>query len=285
MLIRHYFLVFFIMFLFGSAYPIGKLALNTSIPPILMSSLRMGMVFICLLPFWRFKTPDRKDIIPLLVFSLSMGVGVYLFLNYALLNANILSPIIIGSQLTIPFALLGSSIFLKEKIGLKKWLLILLIFFGILLIGFDPQLSTELFALFLVAIMSLFYSVANIVSRYLKSVNVTLTNSFMGLIGFIVLMLFSIIFEKETIFHLNNIDFTTWMLIAHSAILVSVFGHMSMFYLLKFYPISKAFPFYSLFPIFAIIQTYLIFSEIPTLLVIIGSSIVIPSVYFINKIK
>ena len=33
----------------GSAFPIAKLALNNSVPPILMASLRMGLVFIILI--------------------------------------------------------------------------------------------------------------------------------------------------------------------------------------------------------------------------------------------
>lgn len=117
---KHYFLVIIIMAVFGSAYPVGKIALNTSIPPILMSSLRMGIVFICLLPFWRFKIPNKKDFFPLILFSLIMGVGVNLFMNLSLLKATIISPIIIGAQLSIPLGVLASSIFLKEKISILK---------------------------------------------------------------------------------------------------------------------------------------------------------------------
>ena len=285
MSIRHYFLIFIIMFLFGSAYPIGKLALNTSLPPILMSSLRMGIVFICLIPFWKFKIPNKKDIFSLLFFSLTMGVGVNFFLNLSLSNAKVLSPVLIGSQLTIPFTLLASSIFLKEKISLKKWFFIFLIFIGIIIIGFDPELKNEIYTLLLIALMAFFYSISNIFSRHLKSLNVTLTNSYVGLIGFVILIIISIFYEKNTINHLTNISLSTWLLIAHSSIFVSIFGHMSMFYLFKFYPVGKAFPFYALFPIFGIIQTFLIFGEIPTLLVIIGSCIVIPSIYLINKSK
>jgi len=44
----------------GSAFPIAKLALNNSVPPILMASLRMGLVLIILLPFWNFKLPKKN---------------------------------------------------------------------------------------------------------------------------------------------------------------------------------------------------------------------------------
>ena len=285
MTIRHYFLILFIMFIFGSAYPVGKIALNSSIPPILMSSLRMGIVFLCLLPFWRFKIPDKKNLLPLILFGLVMGVGVNLFMNLSLLKATIISPVIIGSQLAIPFGIIASYFFLKEKISLLKIFFILLIFLGIILIAFEPELSNQKYALFLVSIMAIFYAAANITSRHLKNLEVTLTNSFMGIIGFVVLLIISIIFEGETIYHLKNITIITWFLIGYSAILVSIFGHMSMFYLLRFYPIPKTLPFYSLFPIFGLIQTFLFFNEIPSLTIIIGGIIVLISVYTINRIK
>jgi O-acetylserine/cysteine efflux transporter len=273
------------MFVFGSAYPVGKLALNTSIPPILMSSLRMGIVFLCLLPFWRFKMPNKKKIIPLFFFSIIMGVGVNLFMNLSLLKATIISPIIIGAQLSIPFGILASVIFLKEKISILKSFIIFIIFLGIIFVGFDPELSSQKFAFLLVTIMSIFYAAANVVSRYLKELQVILTNSFMGFFGFIFLLIISIIFEGNTIYHIIQINFTTWLLIGYSAILVSILGHMSMFYLLRFYPVPTTLPFYSLFPIFGLLQTFLLFHEKPSYIVILGGLIVLSSVYILNRVK
>ena len=51
----------------GSAFPVAKLALNNSVPPILMASLRMGIVLILLIPFWKFKLPEKKYLKPLTV--------------------------------------------------------------------------------------------------------------------------------------------------------------------------------------------------------------------------
>ena len=93
------------MAIFGSAYPVGKLILNTSLPPMLMASIRMGIVFLCLIPFWRFKIPEKKYFLPLLGFSLSMGAGEFYFLNLPLLEATLWSPIIMGEKLSIPLAI------------------------------------------------------------------------------------------------------------------------------------------------------------------------------------
>jgi len=87
----------------GSAFPVAKLALNNSVPPILMASLRMGMVFLILIPFWKFQLPNKKFLKPLIIFSISMGVLVYVFMNLSLYHSSIISPIILGSQLAIPF--------------------------------------------------------------------------------------------------------------------------------------------------------------------------------------
>ncbi len=281
---KHYLLLLLITFLFGSAYPVQKLIFNQNVPPILMGSLRMFIVFICLIPFWKFKIPKKKYWLPLFFFSICMGFMANLFMTLSLKEAAIVSPIIIGSQLAIPFAVLLSSFFLKEKVSLKKWFFIFTSFVGVSILSFDPLIKNEIFALFLISFMAFFYASAQVFSRYLKELDVTLTNCIMGLCGFFFLFITSYIFEGDTLNNLININFKSWLLISHSAIFVSIAAHMSMFYLYKIYPVNKVFPFYALFPIFGILQTMVIFNEIPTLIVFLGGFIVITSIYLLNRL-
>ena len=283
MLFRHYLLILIITFLFGSAYPVQKVIFNENVPPLLMGSLRMLVVFVCLIPFWKFKIPDRKYWLPLLFFSISMGFLANVFMTLSLNEANIVSPIIIGSQLAVPFAILLSSLFLKEKVSIKKWVLIFVSFFGIILLGFDPLIRNEIFALILISLMAFFYASAQVFSRYLKDLEVTMTNAIMGLTGFIFLIISSAIFEGQTFKEINEISLQSWLLILHSGIFVSLVAHMSMFYLYRIYPVNRVFPFYALFPVFGVLLTFLIFYEIPSIITIIGGLIVILSSYFINK--
>ena len=124
----------------GSAFPFTKLVLNDSVPPILMASLRMGIVLILLIPFWRFKIPEKKYLPALIIFSISMGVMVYVFMTLALYHSTIISPVIVGSQLAIPFGILASAILLGENVSSKKWIFIFTSFAGIIIIFFDPKL-------------------------------------------------------------------------------------------------------------------------------------------------
>jgi len=283
--LKHLLILLFVAFAYGSAFPITKLALNDSVPPILMASLRMGIVLIILIPFWRFKIPNKKYLPSLIAFSISMGVLVYVFMTLSLYHSSIISPVIVGSQLAIPFGVLLSGLMLGEKISQKKWVLVFCAFFGIIIIFFDPELANNFLGLFYAGLMALFFGLAQVYSRQLKSLDISLTNAFTGLFGFIILLILSYFLEGDTILNIKLISNNTWAYISYQAIIVSLGAHLLMFYLYKFYTVGQIFPSYSLFPIFGIGLSFLIFGEIPTLLFLIGSIIVLTSVFLLHKTR
>ena len=283
--LKHLLILLFIAIAYGSAFPITKLALNDSVPPILMASLRMGIVLVILIPYWRFKIPEKKYLPSLVAFSISMGVLVYIFMTLSLYHSSIISPVIVGSQLAIPFGVLLSALILRENISFKKWILIFCSFFGILIIFFDPELANNFIGLFYASLMALFFGLAQVYSRQLKDLDISLTNAFTGLFGFIILLILSFFIEGETITNIKSINMNTWILIFYQAIVVSLGAHLLMFYLYKFYTVGQIFPSYSLFPIFGMGLTYLIFGEVPTILFLIGGIIVISSVFLLHKIR
>ena len=283
--LKHFLILLFIMAAHGSAFPVAKLALNNSVPPILMASLRMGLVLIILIPFWRFKIPDKKYFPSLVAFSISMGVMVYVFMNLSLYHSSIISPIIVGSQLAIPFGILASALMIGENISRNKWILIFASFIGILIIFFDPKLSDNFLGLFFASLMALFFGLAQVYSRQLKDLDTSLINSSIGLFGFIFLLIISYFIEGDTVSNFRSINLESWLLISYQAIVVSLCAHLLMFYLYKFYTVGQIFPFYSLFPIFGIILTFLVFGEVPTTLFILGGIIVITSVFLLSKIR
>ena len=283
--LKHLLILLFIAIAYGSAFPVTKLALNDSVPPILMASLRMGVVLILLIPFWKFKVPKKKYIPSLITFSISMGVMVYVFMTLSLYHSSIISPVIVGSQLAIPFGVLASSIMLNENISSKKWILIFTSFIGILIIFFDPKLTNNFLGLFYAGLMALSFGLAQVYSRQLKDLDVSLTNAFTGLFGFTILLFISYFIEGDTYLNIASITFNSWILICYQAIVVSLGAHLLMFYLYKFYTVGQIFPSYSLFPIFGIGLSFLIFGEVPTFLFLIGSIIVLTSVFLLHKTK
>jgi O-acetylserine/cysteine efflux transporter len=283
--LKHLLILLFIAIAYGSAFPVTKLALNDSVPPILMASLRMGIVLIILIPYWKFKIPEKKYLPSLVAFSVSMGVMVYVFMTLSLFYSSIISPVIVGSQLAIPFGVLLSAFMIGENISLKKWILIFCAFFGIVIIFFDPELANNFLGLFYASLMALFFGLAQVYSRQLKSLDVSLTNAFTGLFGFIILMILSYFIESDVISNIKSITFNSWLFIFYQAVVVSLGAHLLMFYLYKFYTVGQIFPSYSLFPIFGIGLSFLIFGEVPTFLFVVGSIIVLTSVFLLHKTR
>jgi len=278
-------LILFVVFLLGSAYPTGKLGLNDTVPPILFGALRMAIVFILLFPFFKFYIPQKKYILPLVGFSISFGVAVNLFLYMSIDASNILAPITIGAQLSVPFAIILSSIFLNEKISNKKWMLIIMSFFGIVLLAFDPRVFNEITGSLLICCMAFFYGLSQVFSRYLKNLDVTFTNTIMSLTGFVILIILSSIFEGNTFQTIKGISVNSWFTVLYAGAIISLLGHLMMFYLYKFYPVDMVLPFYALFPIFGLVLTFFIFGEIPSLITVTGGIIVITSVFFAQKMR
>ncbi len=282
---KHTLLILFVVFLLGSAYPTGKLGLNDSIPPILFGALRMAVVFICLVPFFKFYIPEKKFIVPLIGFSICFGVAVNMFLYLSINASSILAPITIGAQLSIPFGIILSSIFLNEKISFKKWLLIMTSFFGIVILAFDPKVVDEIIGSLLICGMAFFYGLSQVFSRYLKNLDIKYTNTIMSFTGFLILIILSSVFEGNAIQTITNISLESWFTVLYAGAIISLLGHLMMFYLYKFYPLDMVLPFYALFPVFGLILTFFIFGEIPSFITIIGGIIVITSVFFAQKMR
>ena len=70
---KHLALVLLVMVLYGSAYPVGKIG-TLDAPPLFLAAMRVLCVFLFFLPFFKFKLPPSHLFLPLLGFSLSMGV-------------------------------------------------------------------------------------------------------------------------------------------------------------------------------------------------------------------
>ncbi len=158
-------------------------------------------------------------------------------------------------------------------------------FFGIVILAFDPKVVEELTGSLLICCMAFFYGLSQVFSRYLKNLDVKFTNTFMSLVGFVILFTLSVLFEGTSIQTIKNISIGSWLTVLYAGAIISLFGHLMMFYLYKFYPIDMVLPFYALFPVFGLILTFFIFGEVPSLVTVTGGLIVITSVFFAQKMR
>lgn len=279
---RHLLSVVIIMALFGSAYPIGKLGVD-HFPPFQFAALRSVLLVVALLPLWRLRLPERRLIRPLAGFALCMGTGVYAAMYSALALAETVSPIVIGTQLSVPFAVILGGLFLGERVRLITWVAIVAAFGGIVIIGFEPGLMNDIPALLMIAVSALFYALATLFARALREMPVFVMNGWMAVSAVPLLGLLSLLLEQGHWSAVATADATDWAVLAHSALVISLLGHVWMFSLYRYYPVSNVIPYYVLMPVFGIALTLLIFAEVPSLQTLSGGALVIIATWAINR--
>jgi len=266
--------------MYGSSYPIGKLGVNL-ISPILMSSMRLLLLFIVIVPFMKFTFPKKKFSI-LILLSLFMGVGCYSTLYLSISISKAMTPIIIGAQLVVPIGLILSMFIFNERISFKKWIYICTSFFGIVVVSYQNQNSEDFIAVLMVILMAIFFALSNILSKYLNDIDVITQLGWHCIVGLIFLIPISYIFEGNPLTNLIFLDYYGILIVLHASFFVTLLGHGGLFYLYKHYSVTKVLPFYFLFPIFGIILSFIIFFEIPNFFQIVGGIIVIGSVLLLQ---
>jgi len=278
----HLLAVIVIMALFGSAYPVGKLGVD-HFPPFQFSAMRSCLLVLALLPLWRLRLPAAGRRLPLAGFCACMGTGVYASMYAALDMAATVSPIIIGTQLSVPFAVILGSLVLGERVRPITWAAIVSAFGGIVLIAFEPALIEDIPALAMIAVSALFYALSTLFARSLRAMPVFTMNGWMALSAVPPLALLSLALESGQWQAIATADWIQWAVLVHSAIAISLLGHVWMFSLYRHYPVSSVIPYYVLMPIFGIGFTLVIFTEVPSLQTLLGGAVVIVATWVVNR--
>ena len=159
-------------------------------------------------------------------------------------------------------------ILLKEKVSLKRWMIIILGFSGVLVIT-RPGIGSFNFASFFVLFAAIFWSLFQILSKFLKE-----DGAFnMLMISSLVCFIFTSFFAP---FYLENIKNLNVFIIL---LFLGVWGALAEYYMIKAYSAaSKASfiaPFFYLQMIWYTFYGYIIFSEIPDFYTILGCSILV----------
>ena len=282
MRLRHLLSVIVIMALFGSAYPVGKIAVG-HFPPFTFATLRSVLLAVALLPLWRLAQPPRHQLPALAGFCLAMGVGVYATMYWSLRISSVVSPIVIGMQLSVPFAVLLGRIVLGERVRALTWIAIVAAFAGVVLIGFEPALLRDLPALGLTAISALCYACATLFARSLRDLSPFSLNGWMAVVAIAPLALLSLALEHGQWDAVRSAGLADWAVLAHAALAVSLLAHVWMFSLYRHYPVANVIPYYVLMPVFGVAFSLLLFREMPSGQTLAGGAIVLAAVWMVNR--
>jgi O-acetylserine/cysteine efflux transporter len=201
----------------------------------------------------------------------------------ALSLASTVSPIVIGTQLSVPFAVLLGRFVLGERVRPLTWGAIAAAFTGVVVIAAEPALANDLPALGTIAASALCYAVATLFARSLRDVHPFVMNGWMAAAAILPLALLSTAFESGQWPAIAAAGGRDWFVLLHSALAVSLIAHVGMFSLYRHYPVAHVIPYYVLMPVFGILFSLALFTEVPSTQTLLGGAVVITATWVLNR--
>lgn len=272
----------FTIILWGSAFPMIKIALNDFSAESL-SAFRLILATIILLPFVIIKklpTPELRDIPVIFILGFCGFVIYHTALNFGetLISAGI-SGILVSTTPIFSSAL--AYIFLKEHFSKWNWLSSLVAFIGISIISIskDDYTTINVLGVFIILLAS-----------FSESLYFTFQKKYIEKYGFIAFTLYTImasspfmlIFIPEIINDIHGATFTSIVSVLYLAIFPTIIPCVLLAYIVKSVGVSDATMSLYLTPIVSLLLSYLLLDELPTTLAIIGGIITLLGVSLSN---
>ncbi|UXT30556.1 DMT family transporter [Staphylococcus aureus] len=272
----------FTIILWGSAFPMIKIALN-DFSAASLSAFRLILATIILLPFVIIKklpTPELRDIPVIFILGFCGFVIYHTALNFGetLISAGI-SGILVSTTPIFSSAL--AYIFLKEHFSKWNWLSSLVAFIGISIISISKDDYTTINVLGVLIIL---------LASFSESLYFTFQKKYIEKYGFIAFTLYTImasspfmlIFIPEIINDIHGATFTSIVSVLYLAIFPTIIPYVLLAYIVKSVGVSDATMSLYLTPIVSLLLSYLFLDELPTTLAIIGGIITLLGVSLSN---
>ncbi len=263
--------------LWGINYVAVKIGVM-NIPPIFLMTVRFSLVAVLLLP-WLYLV-ERQQLLPLLIISLTMGVGYsLLFLGMRTVPAGETTIIM---QLQIPFAALMARFFLKEHLSARKNFGAALGLIGVVITVGLPQHSGERVGVLLVLLGAFVWSVAANQIRAVGKIHALVLNGFNSLCVFPILGLISLIAEPGAWHSLLHITWQVSLAIFFMVVVATIIGYSLWFKLLSRNPVSHVTPFIILSPPAALLTSHFVLGEPIYMHTIVGGLLCLIGLVFVT---
>ncbi|MCJ9429493.1 DMT family transporter [Kordiimonas marina] len=276
--IRDVFLVLLVTVIWGVNFVAAKGAV-THLPPLVANAGRFVVVIIALLPFLKLVPGRMKD---LMIASFTLGVLHFGLVFTAMSLAGGVGSVAIAAQLAVPFSTILAIIVLKESLGWKRGAGIVLSFFGVLVLGFDPKVFAYWDALLVMSAAAFVYAVAAILMRRLKDVRAVTTQAWVGVAGAIGSIFLSLVFEHGQWQAITSAPPIAWLCVVYTGLGSSVAGHGTINYLLRKHEVTAVSPYMLATPLFGVLAGMVFLGEHLTWRMVLGGVLTILGVLIIT---
>ena len=179
-------------------------------------------------------------------------------------------------------AVIMAMLLFGERTGWRTLLATLVAFAGILVIGFDPLVLSQLDVLFITLAAALFQALGSIFQRGIKGIGVLNYQAWTAVIALPVMIVASALTEQHQLEIMSSAELADWSSIFYSVLIASIVGHGLFFHLVQRHPVSAVMPYLQLTPIFAVLFGVVLWGDRPGWRLFIGGTAILAGISIIT---
>ncbi|MGM8851566.1 DMT family transporter [Salinicola halophyticus] len=218
------------------------------LPPLLVTVLRFMLVAVLVVPFTRI---SRRQLPWILVLAVTFG-GLHFPLLFLGLQRSEAGTGALLVQMGTPFATLLAAIFLKEKLGSRRIVGLILAFGGVVVLAGGPSLPPPASTALLLA-SAFFWAVSTMIIKLAPPIAPLTLTGWISLFAIPLVALGSWLFEDHQWQAIQQAGWAGWGAVVYTAVMSSIAAYGLWYWLLQKHPVSRVVPLTLLMPVFAVI--------------------------------
>ncbi|MCB1870834.1 MAG: EamA family transporter [Gammaproteobacteria bacterium] len=228
----------------------------TEIPPLALTVVRFLFVGILITPLFR---PERAQLRPLLLLSLTMGVGHFGLLFLGLRGADAATAALL-IQLGVPFSSMLAALFFADRLGWVRAAGMGMAFIGAGLLAGEPGGGTPI-AIVALLIAALCWAGSNILIKRMPQLHPLTIIGWLSLLAVPPLALLSLLFETDQLTAIRGAEWKAWAALAYIVLASSIVAYYLWYRLLARLQVNQVVPFTLLAPVIGVAAGVLILDE------------------------
>lgn len=237
------------------------------LPPMLMGSLRFCAALIFLFPFIKPPFPEPRRLLAIVLLTGPIHFGV-IYVAFSMAGA--LSPLVVASQLWIPFTAIFAWRMLGETMRPPAVAGLAVAFIGVAWMSLDPHAAGDLPAILLIVLASACWAVATVLVRKTPGIKPLKLQGMTALVAAPVLLTMSALFESHQVERMQTAPPIAWLCVLFAGVVSTIGASALLFWLVQRREAGRVTPYFLLTPLVSCSIGILFLGDKLTLQLLIG---------------
>ena len=216
------------------------------LPPMLMGSLRFASALAFLFPFVRPPFPEPRKLLTIVLLTGPIHFGI-IYLAFSMADA--LSPLVVASQLWIPFTAIFAWRMLGETMRLPAVVGLGIAFLGVAWMSLDPHAAGDLPAILLIVFAGACWAVATVLVRKTPGIKPLKMQGMTALVAAPTLLAMSFLFETDQVAKMQAAPPIAWLCVLFAGVVSTIGASALLFWLVQRREAGRVTPYFLLTPL------------------------------------